>query len=64
MSEKLAKIYYRNREINYINISFGGEHRSIYIGSASEISGQTEILFSIYEKIPCSNCMFIFYILI
>jgi hypothetical protein len=41
---KLAKIYYRDREVKYINITFGGEHNSIYIGSASEISGKQNII--------------------
>jgi hypothetical protein len=42
--KQLAKIYYQNREVKYINISFGDEYHSIYIGPTIHISGKEKII--------------------
>jgi len=47
--KELAKIYYQDREVKYINITFSQEYhsnesRSIYIGASTHISGKEEVI--------------------
>ncbi len=50
--KQLAKIYYQNREVKYINIIFEDLCHSIYIGSSTHISGKHEIITMNYDFTP------------
>lgn len=49
MTKQLAKIYYQNREVEFIEISFDDACHSIDIGSATDISGKDEIVTLDYD---------------
>jgi hypothetical protein len=52
MKRQLAKIYYQNREVEYLTISLDGERdedRSVYIGASVHISGKHEIIAISYD---------------
>jgi hypothetical protein len=49
--KQLAKIYYQNREVNYIEIMFDDLCHTIDIGTATHISGKDEIITMDYDFI-------------
>ena len=50
--KQLAKIYYQNREVKYIEIIFGDLCHTIDLGSATDISGKDEIITMDYNFTP------------
>lgn len=53
MTEKqLAKIYYQNREVKYIEMRFSDFMHSLDIGPATDISGKDEIITMDYDFTP------------
>ncbi|MDW0143169.1 MAG: hypothetical protein QOK82_08675 [Nitrososphaeraceae archaeon] len=55
MTKELAKIYYQNREVKHIDISFDDACHRIDIGSAIHISGKDEIVTMDYDLTDPDN---------